>query len=62
MAVFRYKATRWKRAEFAESGTIVAKDKREAKTKLNQQGFNKVGLKRIRGFAAFWKRFTADIK
>jgi len=30
--------------------------------KLNQRGFDKVRLKRIRGMAALWARFTADIK
>ena len=62
MAVFRYKAMRGEREEFAESGTIVAKDRGQAKVKLNKHGFDKVRLKRIRGMAALWARFTADIK
>lgn len=62
MAVFRYKAIKTKGEEFTESGTIVARDKGEAKIKLIQHGFDKVRLKRIRGMAALWARFTADIK
>ena len=64
MAVFRYKAmhTETEGEEFTESGTINAKDEAEATAKLNQYGFGKVRLVRIRGIAALWKRFTADIR
>jgi len=62
MPVFRYKATKTKPEEFTELGAVVAKDEKAATFKLNQYGFNKVRLKRIRGIAALWKRFTADIK
>ena len=62
MAVFRYKARKTIGEEFTQSGTIRAKDEKEATAKLNQYGFNKVRLKRIRGISTLWKRFTADIK
>ncbi len=62
MAVFRYKAKKTEGEEFTESGTIRAKDESEARAKLIQYGFNKVRLKQVRGLAALWKRFTADIK
>lgn len=62
MAVFRYEAISTLREDFMESGTIRAKDESEAKAKLNQYGFNKVRLKRIRGISALWKRFMADIR
>ena len=62
MAVFQYEATKNIPEEYTESGTIVAKAKAEATAKLNQYGFSEVRLRRIRGIAALWKRFTADIK
>jgi len=63
MAVFRYKAMITEEGEeFCESGTFVGTDENEATAKLNQYGFSKVRLGRIRGIAALWKRFTADIK
>ena len=65
MAVFRYKAQHADMVEGeeqTESGTIRAKDESEATAKLNQYGFSKVRLERIRGISALWKSFTADIK
>ena len=62
MAVFRYKAMKTEGEEFTESGTIVGKDEKEATAKLNQYGFNKVRLERVRGIAALWKWFAADIR
>ena len=62
MAVFRYEATKELPEDYTERGTVVARDNYEAKTKLKQEGFSKVHLKRVRGLAALWDRFTADIK
>lgn len=64
MAVFRYisQHTEVEGEEHTESGTIRAKDEAEATAKLNQYGFSKVRLERIRGLSALWKQFTADIK
>ncbi len=62
MAVFRYEATKELPEDYTELGTIVVRDRDEAKAKLNQDGFNKVRLKQVRGLAALWNRFTADIK
>ena len=62
MAVFRYKATKYIPETYTEAGTVVARDKDEATAKLNLDGFSKVRLERIRGIAALWNRFTADIK
>ncbi len=62
MALFRYEVTSTHREDFVELGTIRAKDESEAKAKLNQYGFDKVRLARIRGVSALWKRFTADIR
>ena len=63
MAVFQYKAMLTEAGEeSAESGTIVSADEEEAVAKLHQYGFSWVQLERIRGIAALWKRFTADIK
>ncbi len=63
MAVFQYKAMITEAGEeHSESGTIVSADEKEARAKLHQSGFSQVQLERIRGIAALWKRFTADIK
>ena len=62
MAVFRYEATKKLPEDYTELGTIVARDKDEAKTKLKQDGFSEVRLKQIRGIAALWNRFSADIR
>ncbi len=62
MAVFRYKARKYIPEEYTESGIVVARDEDEAKAKLKLDGFSEVRLKRIRGLAALWNRFTADIK
>ena len=62
MVVFRYKATKELPEDYTERGTVVARDKDEAKAKLNRDGFNEVRLKQLRGLAALWHTFTADIK
>ena len=62
MAVFRYEATKTVGLGYTEPGIIVALDEKTAKAKLNQYGFHRVRLKRIRGMSALWKRFSADIK
>ena len=64
MPTFQYKAmhTQTEGEEFTESGTIRARDEAEATAKLNRFGFGKVRLRQLRGLAALWKRFTADIK
>ena len=62
MAVFRYKATKELPEDYTELGTVVAGDKDEAKAKLKQDGFNEVRLNQVRGLAALWHRFTADIR
>ena len=62
MAVFRYEATKKLPEDYRELGTVVARDKDEAKAKLKQDGFSEVPLKRIRGLAALWNTFTADIR
>ena len=62
MAVFRYEATKKDPDDYTERGTVAARDEDEAKAKLKQDGFNEVHLKQVRGFAALWDRFTADVK
>ena len=62
MTVYRYTATKLIPEEYTEWGIVVAKDKDGAKAKLNQESFSKVHLKQIRGLAALWHGFTADIK
>ena len=62
MAVFRYVATKKLPEDYTKTGIVVARDKDEAKAKVNQYGFPEVRLKQVRGLAALWKRFIADIK
>ena len=62
MAVFLYEVSSNLREGFKESGTIRARDEREAKYKLTQYGFGGIRLERIRGIRALRKWFTADIK
>ena len=62
MAVFRYEATSELRENSTESGIVIAKDRDEAEAKVKQDGFNEISVKQIRGVAALWKGFTADIK
>ena len=62
MAVFRYDATSEIRENSTKSGIVVARDRDDAKAKVEHDGFNKVSVKQIRGVTALWKGFTADIK
>jgi hypothetical protein len=49
MAFFRYtKVTRTGPEEITEPGAIVGKEEEEATAKLNQYGFSKVRVERIR--------------
>ena len=62
MAVFQYHATSELREDFMEKGVVIARDRDDAKAKVEHDGFNKVSVKQIRGISALWKGFTADIK
>ena len=62
MAVFRYEATKELPEDYTELGTVVARDRDEAKAKLDRDGFRKVRLKQVRGLAALWHTVTSDIK
>ena len=61
MSVFKYSVTLG-REDFAEEGTVVAKDEYEAKQKLRSLDFKQVKLKKLTGLSAFVKQFSADVK
>ena len=62
VALYKYTVTYKNREDFMESGTVVAKDEDEAKTKLKRLDFDRVKLKKQVGISALFKQFTADIK
>lgn len=62
VAVFRYKVSIADREDFQESGYVVAPDEGEANRKLRNLGFDAIRLRKLTGFAAFIKQFTADVK
>lgn len=62
MALFKYVAVDHKREDFTESGTIIARDEKEAEKKLKALAFSKVKLKKVTGFSAFIKKFAADVR
>ncbi len=61
MSIFKYKVTLG-REDFAEEGTVIAKDEYEAKEKLHSMDFKQIQLKRLTGLSAIVKRFSADVK
>ncbi len=62
MAVFRYSAMVKNREEMMESGTIVARDEKRAREKLERLDLIEVRLKRIGGISGLFKSLTADIR
>ncbi len=63
MAVYQYTVTVRQREDHAESGTVVAQNEQEAKTKLKQLfSAEDVRLRRVPGLSGFLRSFTADVK
>lgn len=62
MAVFEYEACDREREQFTETGTVVGRDKSDAEEKLFALNFSEVRLKRLSGFGALFKQFTADVR
>lgn len=62
MATFKYTASKSLREEYTISGTIVARNEKEAQDELKLNHFDDVRLRRIRGFGAIWNRWSADIR
>lgn len=61
MPVFKYTARREDPEVFIESGTIVARDEREAVDFFKQESFHDIRLRKLTGLQSVWKRLTADI-
>lgn len=62
MAVFSYRVTIKEREDFTEEGTVVASDESDARKKLRRYDFRDVRLRKLSGFSAFVKKFSADVK
>lgn len=63
MAVFAYSARDKTREDTQERGYVVAATESEARAKLDRlQLHGKVHLKRLHGWKAFIKRFSADVR
>jgi len=61
VAVFEFKALEHESGANMR-GTVVAKDKLEAYDKLRRVGYDDIRTKELKGFDAFWKGFSADVK
>lgn len=62
MPVFKYVGVKSEREEREESGTVVARDKDDAKKKLEPYGFSHIRLKLVSGISGFFGTFMADVK
>ena len=62
MPVFKYVGIKREREEREESGTVVARDKDDAKKKLEPYGFSHVRLKPLGGISGIFGTFMADVK
>jgi type II secretory pathway component PulF len=62
VTVYQFRAVDRKREDSTESGTVVADNEEEARRKLQPLGYTEIRLKKLSGFTAWLKRFTADIR
>ncbi len=62
MAVFKFHAVNDKREDYAERGTVVARNEAEAKQKLERLNIKVTSVRRLPGLTGFLKSFTADIR
>ncbi len=62
MAVFEYVASTKRQEETVESGTVIARDAKEAVAKLKVYRLQDVRLRRVGGLSGFYRSFIADIK
>lgn len=63
MAVFEYVASNTRKSEeFVETGTVIGDNEEEARAKLVARQFDKIRLKRVRGFSGIFKKLNADIR
>ena len=60
--VYRYTASVKNREEHIESGTVVARDKAEAREKLKAYNYDRISFKRLRGWSALVSKLTADVR
>jgi acyl transferase domain-containing protein len=60
--VFRYVASMKHPEEHTDTGTVVARDKDEAKKKLRAFRYDRITFKRLHGWSALVGKFTADVK
>jgi len=62
VAVFEYVASTKRQEETVESGTVIARDAKEAAAKLKVYRLQDVRLRRVGGLSGFYRSFIADIK
>ncbi len=62
MSVYKYQVMLVRGEEFMEEGTVVARNEAEAKQKLRTLNYRQVKLKKLNGFTAFVRQFSADIR
>ncbi len=62
MPVYRYRVMPTRGEEFMEEGTVAAQNESDAKQKLRPLDYSRVKLKKLKGFEAFVRQFSADIR
>ena len=62
MAVYMYVASTQRQEETVESGTVIARDAKEAVAKLKVYKLQDARVRKVGGLPGFFKGFTADIK
>jgi len=62
VSIYKYRVELNRGEEFSEEGTVIARDESEAKEKLRILRYRAIHLKKLSGFNAFFKKFTADVR
>jgi len=62
VSVYKYQVMLIRGEEFMEEGTVIARSEEEAKLKLRSLNYRQVRLKKLKGFTAFVRQFSADIR
>lgn len=62
MSVFEYRVHLKEREDSVETGTVIAKNEKDARKKLMAYDLRDPTLKEIKGFSGIFKKFTANIK
>lgn len=60
--VFRYVASTRQPEEHTETGTVIARDKDDARKKLQPFCYDRVSFKRLTGWSALVGKMKADVR